>query len=115
MASIGAVICHFDNWPQSGTPSVFGRTFGRIVVGFTCMRIHKVWVSLFPESLGDFQRFDLEISPPCHLIAGLMQLTMMTATERDGELVTDFETQRSRLSKSQVMRIGRLTAANEAG
>ena len=79
------------------------------------MRIHKFWVSLFPEPFGDFQRFDLEISPPCHLIAGLMQLTMMTATERDGELVTDFETQRSRLSKSQVMRIGRLTAADEAG
>ena len=44
-----------------------------------------------------------------------MQLSMMTATERYGELVADFETQRSRLGKPQVVRIGRLPAADEAG
>ena len=42
-----------------------------------------------------------------------MQLPMMTAAERDGELVADFKTQRSGLGKPQVMRIGRLLAANE--
>ena len=115
MASIEAVICHFNNWPQSGTPSVFGRIFGRIVVGFRCLYSRKSWVSLFPEPLGDFQRFDLEIFPPCHLIADLMQLTMMTAAERDGEFITDFKANRSGLGKPQVMRIGRLTAADETG
>jgi hypothetical protein len=35
-----------------------------------------------------------------------MQLAMMTAAERYSELVSDFETERSRLSKPQVMRIG---------
>ena len=42
-----------------------------------------------------------------------MQLPMMTAAERYRELVADFETQRSELGKPQVMRIGRLPAADE--
>ena len=44
-----------------------------------------------------------------------MQLPMMTAAERDGELVADFKTQRSGLGKPQVMRIGWLPAADQAG
>ena len=43
-----------------------------------------------------------------------MQLPMMTAAERYGEFVADFETERSGLGKPQVMRIGRLPAADEA-
>jgi VanZ family protein len=50
------------------------------------------------------------IAPPCYLVAGLMQLPMMTAAERYGELVADFETQSSGLGKPQVMRIGRSLA-----
>ena len=42
-----------------------------------------------------------------------MQLPMMTAAERHGELVADFEAEGSRLGKPQVMWIGRLPAANE--
>ena len=44
-----------------------------------------------------------------------MQLPMMTATERYGELVADFESERSGLGKPQVMRVGRLPAADETG
>ena len=44
-----------------------------------------------------------------------MQLPMMTAAEGDGELVADFETEGSGLRKPQVMRIGRLPAADQAG
>ena len=40
---------------------------------------------------------------------------MMTAAERYGEFVADFETQGSGLGKPQVMRIGRLPAADQAG
>jgi len=40
---------------------------------------------------------------------------MMSTAERDGEFVADFEAQRSTLRKPQVMRIGRLPAADEAG
>jgi hypothetical protein len=44
-----------------------------------------------------------------------MQLAMMTAAERYGELVADFETERSGLREAQVMRIGWLSAADQAG
>ena len=55
------------------------------------------------------------IAPPGNFIAGLVQLPMMTAAERHSEFVADFEAERSGLSKSQMMWIGRLPAANEAG
>jgi hypothetical protein len=42
-----------------------------------------------------------------------MQLPMMTAAEESSELVADFETQRSGLREPQVMRIGRLPAADQ--
>jgi hypothetical protein len=42
-------------------------------------------------------------------------MAMMTPAERHGEFVADFETESSGLGKPQVMRIGRLPAANEAG
>jgi hypothetical protein len=44
-----------------------------------------------------------------------VNLAMMSTAERDGELIADFEAQGSRLGKPQVMRIGRLPAADEAG
>jgi hypothetical protein len=66
-------------------------------------------VCLLPKPLGNWQGIDVEALPPGHLIARLMQLPMMTAAERDGELIADFETQRSGLGKAQVMRIRRLS------
>ena len=75
----------------------------------------RFWVRLIPKPLGDLERLDLEAFPPGHFIAGLMQLSMVTAAKGYGELVADFEAERSRLRKPQVMRIGRLPAANEAG
>ena len=75
----------------------------------------RFWMRLLPKRLGDSQGIDFEILPPGHLIASLMQLPVMAAAERDGELVADFETEGSGLGKPQVMRIGRLPAADEAG
>ena len=75
----------------------------------------RFWPCLLPKSLGDLERVDIEGLPPDHLIAGLMQLPMMTAAERDGELVADFETEGSGLRKPQMMRIGWLSAADQAG
>jgi hypothetical protein len=57
----------------------------------------------------------MEILPPSDLISSLMQLSVMAAAERDGELIADFEPQRPWLGKPQVMRIGRLPSAGEAG
>ena len=70
---------------------------------------------LLPQSLGDWQGIDFQIFPPDHFIAGLMQLPMMATAERYGELVADFEAECPRLRKPQMMRIGRLSAADEAG
>ena len=72
-------------------------------------------MGLFPKLPGDLQRFDVEVSPPGHLIAGLMQLPVMTAAEGNGELVADFKADGSWLGKPQMMRVGRLPAADEAG
>ena len=44
-----------------------------------------------------------------------MQLPMMAAAKRHGELVADFETDGAGLGKPQMMRIGRLPAADQAG
>jgi hypothetical protein len=71
-----------------------------------------VW--LFSHSpLSDSQCIDIQILPPSRLIAGLMQLPMVTAAEGYGKFVADFETQGSGLGKPQLMRIGRLPDANE--
>jgi hypothetical protein len=55
------------------------------------------------------------LAPPCRLVTVAVNLTMMTPAERHGEFVADFETQGSGLGKPQVMRIGRLPAADETG
>ena len=45
-----------------------------------------------PKTLGDLERVDTEILPPADLITSLMQLSMMTATKWNSELVADFQT-----------------------
>jgi hypothetical protein len=48
--------------------------------------------------------------PPASLIAGCVILRVMNGAQRDGELVTHFETQSSRLRIADVMRLRRTTA-----
>ena len=48
-------------------------------------------MGLLPKILGDFQRVDVEILPPRNLITSLMQLSVMAAAERHGELIADFK------------------------
>ena len=55
------------------------------------------------------------LAPPCSLVTIAVNLAMMSTAERHGELIADFKTQGSGLRKPKVMRIGRLTAADEAG
>ena len=52
--------------------------------------------------------------PPCRFIATTMNLTMVSATERDRELVADLAAERRRLGKAQMMGIGGAAAADEA-
>ena len=65
------------------------------------------WMRLLPISPSDFKRVDIEIPPPGHLIAGLMQLPVMTTAEGYREFIADLQPDCSRLRKTQVMRIGR--------
>lgn len=66
---------------------------------------------LRPKLLGDIERLDLETVPPCHFIASLVQLAVMTAAKWDCELITHFEAERSGLCKAKMMRIAGLSAA----
>ncbi|MGB8392937.1 MAG: hypothetical protein WCE27_04780 [Pseudolabrys sp.] len=71
-------------------------------------------MALLPKMLGHLKRIDLPFPPPGHLVARLMELTMVTTAERHGEHVTDFETEGSGLGKAQVMRIRRLSTTDQA-
>ena len=70
-------------------------------------------MSFLPKACCDLQCIDLEGFPPIFLIAGLVQLSVMTPTKGHGELITDFKTHCPRLRKAQMMRIGRLPPADE--
>ena len=74
----------------------------------------RLCMAFFPKPLGDLERVDSKIVPPGDFTASLVQLSMVAATERNGELIADFEAQGSRLRKLQVMRIRRLTPTDEA-
>src|SRR5689334_11609236 len=68
----------------------------------------------FPELARDGQRLDARLLPPGDLVARLMQIAVVCAAERHGELIAHLHAQRSRLSKAQVMRVCRLPATDEA-
>jgi hypothetical protein len=69
---------------------------------------------LQPQGAGCGKRIYCRLAPPRPFIAGPMDLTMMRAAERDGELVADFTTECTRLREAQMVWIGRPTAANQA-
>ena len=78
-----------------------------------CIGSRRFWVRLFPKILGDLERVDIVILPPSDLVAGLMQLPVMTAPEGDGEFIANFHPESSGLGEPQVMRVGRLSCANQ--
>ena len=45
----------------------------------------------FPKLLGDLKRVDIQVMPPGYFVAGLVQLTIMAAAERNCELIADLE------------------------
>ena len=72
---------------------------------------------LIPQAFSDLQRIDVAIHglPPPGFVAGPMQLTVMGAAKRHREFIADFAAQGLRLREPQVMRIGRLAIAEQAG
>src|SRR5262249_19340131 len=68
----------------------------------------------FPKLAGDFDWIDAGLFPPGFFVASAMHSAVMRAAERDGEFIAGFAAERARLHKSDVMRIRRLAAAQEA-
>ena len=70
-------------------------------------------VTSFPQPVGNFERLEFEVFPPDHLIAGVVQLPMIAATERNGELVAKFKTDGTGLRKPRATRIAGVPNAHE--
>ena len=62
--------------------------------------------------MGGDARIDTDLFPPTRLITGAMHLPVMTAAERYSELIADLATKCTRLRKTQMMAIGRASAAD---
>src|SRR5262249_15268279 len=69
---------------------------------------------LFPKVARNFERIDPTVVPPRLLIAGLVQLSMMSAAERHGEFIARLETNGPGLCKPQVMRVRGVPSTDEA-
>ena len=70
---------------------------------------------MLPKRICDLERIDSPSLPPHLFVASLVQLPMMTATERHSELITDLETDRARLRKTQMVWIGWAPTADKTG
>jgi len=70
---------------------------------------------LIPEPPGGAHGINAQAIPPGALRARSMQLTVVAAAERHGEFVADLTAERPGLRKAQMMRVGGLAAADQAG
>ena len=69
---------------------------------------------LQPQHAGGDGRINPSAPPPCGFVAAAVDLAMMPAAQRDGELIADLAAERPALGKSQVMGVRGLSAANQA-
>jgi hypothetical protein len=69
---------------------------------------------LFPKLAGDLDRINAGLLPPGLLVADAVNRAVMRAAQWDGEFIAGFAAERARLNESEVMRIRRLAAAQEA-
>src|ERR1700722_3478810 len=67
-----------------------------------------------PERSRGCHRIQSKFCPPSSLIAVAMELAMVPATKRNGELIADFATKRPLLCEAQMMGIRRYAAAQQA-
>src|SRR5580658_6051783 len=71
-------------------------------------------MGLEPQHPGCNGWIDAGVSPPSGFLATAVDLAMVSAAQRDGELIADLAPQRPALGKSQVMGIRGLSAADQA-
>jgi hypothetical protein len=67
---------------------------------------------LLPELVGDLERVDAGHLPPCALVTGAVDLTVVHSAERDREFIARLAAERTRLGISKMMRIRWFTAAH---
>jgi hypothetical protein len=72
-------------------------------------------MGLLPQPIGNCEWVDIQSFPPRLFIPGLVQLPVVPAAERDRKLVAYLQAEGSRLRVPHVMRVGRLSFADEAG
>jgi hypothetical protein len=68
-----------------------------------------------PQRAGRDRRVNTGLLPPFSFVAVPMEFAMMTAAERNGEFIADLAAERLALHKSEMMRICRPPAADQAG
>ena len=73
------------------------RTFKSSRLNSSLQRFH---LTFCPKVLGDWQRLYVQIVPPSDFVSGSMQLMVVGTAERHRIFITDFESQRSRLSEA---------------
>ena len=103
--------CEIPHNERGGVQLALDRDGGRIS---RCLRFANLRVSLFPKLSSGLKRIDIDLFPPTNFVAGLMQLTMMSAAKRDSEFIANFHAQCAWLRKTQMMGIAGLTPANNA-
>jgi hypothetical protein len=67
-----------------------------------------------PQVVRNWTGIDACCVPPSHFVAAAVNLAVVSAAERDGELIADFTAERTALRESQVVSIARLPAADQA-
>jgi hypothetical protein len=66
---------------------------------------------LYPELVGHGHGIDAELQPPLPFFGGLVNLAMVRAADRHGELIADLAAQGLGLGETQMVGVGRLAAA----
>jgi hypothetical protein len=66
-----------------------------------------------PQNASHRGRINANLFPPGGFVTAAMYLTVMSPAQWDSEFIADLATQRRGLRESQVMGIGRLTAADQ--
>jgi hypothetical protein len=69
--------------------------------------------STAPERASNVDGIDSSLFPPCALVTGAMNLTMVDAAKRDDEFIAHLAAQRTWLHEAQVVRIGMLSPTNQ--
>jgi hypothetical protein len=70
---------------------------------------------LFPKSLRGWQRVDADLLPPDALVSATMKLAVMIPAQWNSVFIAHLSSHSSGLGELEMMRIGRLPAAGQAG